>query len=195
MGLGSGLGLGLGLAARSYPNPNPNPNPKPTQERAEALLAELEEAAPASFRQRGNATLPPLKSPMLPRGTPVVVMGGEAGGSASAALMSALAAAGYAVRVGPASCPAVFADPTLPASSSLRRELAEAEAIVLVCKGAAKGGVNPTFLTAIARVLPPRLRRVLVLGPRGVDRTLELGFALRNALGGLDRQRAAASNP
>ena len=79
----------------------------------------------------------------------------------------------------------------MPASSSLRRELAEAEAIVLVCKGAAKGGVNPTFLTAIARVLPPRLRRVLVLGPRGVDRTLELGFALRNALGGLDRQRAA----
>jgi len=134
-----GLGLGLGLAARSYPNPNPNP--KPTQERAEALLAELEEAAPASFRQRGNATLPPLKSPMLPRGAPVLVMGGEAGGAASAALMSALAAAGYAVRIGPASCPAVFADPTLPASSSLRRELAEAEAIVLVCKGAAKG--NP----------------------------------------------------
>jgi hypothetical protein len=32
---------------------------------------------------------------------------------------------------------------------------------------------------------------VLVLGPRGVDRTLELGFVLRNALGGLDRQRAA----
>ena len=139
MGLGLGSGLGLGLAARSYPNPKPKP--KPTQERAEALLAELEEAAPASFRQRGNATLPPLKSPMLPRGAPVVVMGGEAGGAASAALMSALAAAGYAVRIGPASCPAVFADPTLPASSSLRRELAEAEAIVLVCKGAAKG--NP----------------------------------------------------
>ena len=37
----------------------------------------------------------------------------------------------------------------------------------------------------------PHGRRVLVLGPRGVDRTLELGFVLRNALGGLDRQRAA----
>jgi hypothetical protein len=64
------------------------------------------------------------------------------------------------VRIGSDSCPAIFADPTLPASSSLRRELAEAEAIVLVCKGAAKGGLSPTFLTAIARVLPPRLRRV-----------------------------------
>jgi len=37
----------------------------------------------------------------------------------------------------------------------------------------------------------PHGRRVLVLGPRGVDRTLELGFVMRNALGGLDRQRAA----
>ena len=81
-----GLGLGLGLAARSYPNPKPKP--KPTQERAEALLAELEEAAPASFRQRGNATLPPLKSPMLPRGAPVLVMGGEVGGAFGAGLLA-----------------------------------------------------------------------------------------------------------
>ena len=48
------------------------------------------------------------------------------------------------------------------------------------------GGVTPRGLCTL-----PHGRRVLVLGPRGVDRTLELGFVLRNALGGLDRQRAA----
>ena len=111
---------------------------------------------------------------------------------------------------------------------------------MLVCRGAADGGVSPTFLTCIARVLPQTLRRVhavsaippphthisrpshaprpsppafltstarsfrgprlsarawprqvLILGPRGVERSFQLGFALQNLLGGLDRQRAA----
>ena len=93
--------------------------------RAEELLGELEAAAPTSFRARGNATVPPRKSPMLPRGAAVVVMGGNAGGAAGAALMDVLGAAGYSLRIGADSCPAIFADPTLPASSSLRRELAE----------------------------------------------------------------------
>lgn len=41
-------------------------------------------------------------------------------------------------------------------------------------------------------MLPPTLRRVLILSPRGVDRTWEPGFALRNLIGTLDRHRAAA---
>ena len=51
-------------------------------------------------------------------------------------------------------------------------------------------GVSPTFLKCLARVLPESLRRVLLVAPRGVDRTFELPFALRNAIGGLDAQRA-----
>ena len=42
-------------------------------------------------------------------------------------------------------------------------------------------------------VLPPSLRRILLIAPRGADRTFEWGFAWRNAalLGSLDRQRGA----
>lgn len=39
-------------------------------------------------------------------------------------------------------------------------------------------------------MLPTSLRRILIIGPRGVDRTFDLRYAWRNTLGGLDRQRA-----
>ena len=50
------------------------------------------------------------------------------------------------------SVPATCADPTLPASNSLRREIAGVDGIVMLCAGvASSGGVSPTFLTAASR--------------------------------------------
>ena len=60
--------------------------------RAEELLSELEAAAPASFKNRGAETVPPQKSPFLPRGASVVVAG--VGGPAGQALVATLVAAG-----------------------------------------------------------------------------------------------------
>lgn len=137
-------------------------------ERAETLLEELESMAPASFRNREEDATPPEKSPFLPIGAEVAVMGVRAAGGE--ALLAALRAAGYELRVCSQSVPATCADPTLPASNSLRRELAGADGLVMLCSGAAaesgagSGGVSPTFLTAASRTplaTRKRLRRPL----------------------------------
>ena len=125
-------------------------------ERAETLLEELESMAPASFRNRGEDDAPPEKSPFLPIGAEIAVMGVRAAGGE--ALCSALRAAGYELRVCSDSVPATCADPTLPASNSLRREIAGVDGIVMLCAGVASGGgVSPTFLTAASRT--PHTRR------------------------------------
>ncbi|KAL3896415.1 MAG: hypothetical protein SGPRY_013278, partial [Prymnesium sp.] len=158
--------------------------------RAEALLEELEAAAPPTFRQRrAQGAVPTQKSPFLSLGATVVVCGGSF--ALSSALMEDIRSAGYSPRRGMDSVPANFADPTLPASPALRRELQGAEALVLLCQGAVSQGLSPTFLTSVSRVLPHSLRRVLIVGPRGCERTLQPSFALANVLGSLDRQRAA----
>ena len=137
-------------------------------ERAETLLEELESMAPASFRNREEDATPPEKSPFLPIGAEVAVMGVRAAGGE--ALLAALRAAGYELRVCSQSVPATCADPTLPASNSLRRELAGADGLVMLCSGAAaesgagSGGVTPTLLTAASRTplaTRKRLRRPL----------------------------------
>ena len=160
-------------------------------ERARVLLDELEAAAPASFKSRNVSTVPPLKSSFLPRGASIIVAG--VASPFGAALVEGLASCGYNATVCSLSVPPGCADPTLPASGSLRRTLSKCDGLVLVCSGAVDGGVSPTFVAAAARVLPPTLRRVLLLAPRGVDRTFEPAYALRNVLSGLglDRQRAA----
>lgn len=163
---------------------------KDMAQRAESLLSALEEAAPPSFRNRNALAIPPQKSPLLPRGAKVFVAGTNS--ALGEMLTKMLTSLGHVIRRGPDSCPANFADPTLPPSYKLRREVDGADAIVLVCEGICEGGVNPTYLTCLARVLPPSLRRVLIVSPPGVDRTLDLRFAFKNLLGQLDRQRAAA---
>ena len=162
--------------------------------RAETLLTELEEKAPPSlkaWRAGGEQVEKAQKSPFLRRGATVVTLG--ANSAFGEVLTAGLERAGYTLRDGPLRCPPGCADPTLPASSSLRSSLEGADALVIVSSGAAggRGGVSSTVIRAAARVLPPTLRRVLVISPRGVERTFELGFALRNALGQLDAQRAA----
>ena len=160
-------------------------------DRAKVLLDELEAAAPLSFKNRNADAEPPIKSRYLPREASIIVAGVASAFGES--LVKGLSSCGYNVTVGPKTCPPGCADATLPASSSLRRAFASADALVLVCSGAADGGVSPTYVAGASRVLPPTLRRVLLVAPRGVDRTFELGFALRNVAGGLclDRQRAA----
>ena len=161
-------------------------------ERARVLLDELEAAAPPSFKSRNVSTVPPLKSSFLPRGASIIVAG--VASPFGAALVDGLASCGYNATVCSLNVPPGCADPTLPASGSLRRALSKCEGLVLVCSGAvSNGGVSPTFVAAAARVLPPTLRRVLLLAPRGVDRTFDPAFALRNVFSGLglDRQRAA----
>ena len=158
--------------------------------RAEALLSELEAAAPLSFRNRAAGAVPTCKSPFLPSSARVIVCGAS-GSAFGAGLIESLDAMGCDVVQGPETAPAAFADPSLPPSSLLKRELADADAILLLCAGAVAGGVSPTFMAAVSKVLPTSLRRVLVVAPRGCDRTFELAFAVPNALGGLDRQRDA----
>eukprot|EP00966_Prymnesium_polylepis_P315863 7297934-Prymnesium_polylepis.1 len=118
--------------------------------RAEALLEELETAAPPLFRRRGEkGVVSPTKSPFLPLGADIVVAGART--ALGATLMADLTAAGYSPREGLERCPANFADPTLPPSFELRQDLEGADAIVLCCGGAASGGVSPTFLTCVSR--------------------------------------------
>lgn len=159
--------------------------------RAEALLEELEASAPSRewLKELDAEDVGRYKSPHLPLGARVVVAGVDS--AFGALLCGDLARKGYEVVRGSDTCPIGCADPTLPASGALRRELDGADAIVFVCAGAAESGVAPTLLAAASRVLPPTLRRALLVSPRGVDRTFDLAFALRNAMGGLDRQRAA----
>ena len=163
--------------------------------RADRLVTELESAAPASFKARGaDGAQPPAKSPNLPRNANVVVAGGSelASSEFGSLLLDGLERMGYNVSLGPETCSSSAADPTLPPSYPLRRALEGADALVLVCSVASEvGGVTPTYLAGASRVLPKSLRRVLVVAPRGVDRTLEPRFAWRNALGSLDRQRAS----
>ena len=157
--------------------------------RAEALLDQLERAAPRRPTKQAA-----LKTPYLPRGASVVFAGHERH-SFGELLAKSLDSMGHEARVGPAMCPPASADPNLPPSSTLRSEIAGADALVLVCSGAVgAGGVSPTVLAAYARVLPKSMRRVLLLSPRGVDRTFTFPYALRNALGSLDAQRAAEQN-
>jgi hypothetical protein len=160
--------------------------------RAEELLEELEASAPAAFKNRASSSKPPpRKSPSLPRGARVVVAGVQDSAFGQTLTENLENQLGYNVSLGPATCPAGCADATLPPSGTLRRALASTDALVLVCAGAANGGVSPTYVNGAARVLPASLRRVLLIAPFGVDRTFELPYALRNALGALDRQRGA----
>ena len=98
---------------------------------------------------------------------------------------------GYRVVEGPETAPAACADPSLPASSMLRQAFADVDCLLILCQGAVDGGVGSTFVAAASRVLPASVRRVLLVAPRGCDRTFEIAFALPNALGSLDRQRDA----
>ena len=160
-------------------------------ERATAVLEELEALAPPFFKARNSSAVPPQKSPFLPRGARIQLLGGE-GSACRESLRSALTTQGYAIVDGPSDCAANFADPTLPPSYRLRSELKDADALVVLCAGAVGGGVRPNFLACLSRVLPSSLRRLIIVSPRGVDRTTSLRFAIRNALGGLDAQRASA---
>lgn len=118
--------------------------------RAEVLVRELEEKAPPSFRQRSEVPAADApKSPSLPYGASVVVAG--VGSEFGEALQKGLTVAGFGVRRATVEPAAASADPTLPPSHSLRCELDGADAIVLVCAGAVRGGVSPEYVASAAR--------------------------------------------
>ena len=155
--------------------------------KAEVLLNELQRNMP----RRPKSDVPRQKTSYLTRGARIVVAGGQ--NTLGEQLTAGLESMGYEPEFGSSTCPAASADPNLPASSTLRRELAGADALIIVCSGAVSGGgcASATLLAACSRVLPASLRRVLMISPRGTERTFTFPFAFRNALGQLDNQRAA----
>lgn len=169
---------------------------------AAGAKAAAEAAAAAAAAADGG-----VLSPRLPPGALVVVAGASTplgaqvvralGGSGNGWKLRALVAEGTNMDAGAAraapECESVALAPFAP--TALSKSLSGAEALVVICAGAAgsgSGGIEPDVVPKLMKAVGPGMRRMLMVSVHGVDRVDRLPFSLQNAFSGaLDKQRAA----
>ena len=150
--------------------------------------------AAAAAGSDGEAEL----SAELPPGALVVVAGGGTALGREVLRQLGEAEGGYQLRSleldgAPAAADGVDTRQFAPfAPSALKRDLADAAAVVIVSAAVGgKGGVEAEAVGKLAKGLGGGLRRVTLVSGHGTLRAGQLPFSLRNLLGQLDKLRAA----